>query len=422
MCSSDLMRQSGDWITPRVFGEPQFEKPVLFYWETSVSQLLLGDDEFGARFPGALAASLVVFLTWGIGRRLLSPLAGFLGAVVVGTGGLFVVMSRLMLTDLSHTLFITGAMWCLWRAFHDEPGRLRWLLALTLCSTLSMLTKGPQGLLFVAMTGLAYGWLTGRRSPWTWRSLALCVPLWLLLAGPWFAAMFMLHKSGPTSAATGWGYYWDSFFVHENWDRFFHAEHKGNDHWYYYLEMLVGGSIPWIPLVVASLWETLSGFRRRFREEPGLAFVVCWLAPSYAFMTVAASKLPSYVFFLTVPVGLLAGLTLERWITQGFGRVERWAVGLFTLLQGVALIWYMPTFHPNALPFLPQLIALGVPLAGCPLDEKISEMHWMRGQGDALGALALVCIDNPLLPGTGHRICNDCMKACVFQKIGRAHV
>ena len=36
--------------------------------------------------------------------------------------------------------------------------------------------------------------------------------------------------------------------------------------------------------------------------------------------------------------------------------------------------------------------------------------------GDALGALALVCIDNPMLPGTGHRICNDCMKACVFQK------
>ncbi len=59
---------------------------------------------------------------------------------------------------------------------------------------------------------------------------------------------------------------------------------------------------------------------------------------------------------------------------------------------------------------------LGVPLAGCPLEEKISEMHLMRQKGDALAALALVCIDNPMLPGTGHRICNDCMKACVFQK------
>ena len=59
---------------------------------------------------------------------------------------------------------------------------------------------------------------------------------------------------------------------------------------------------------------------------------------------------------------------------------------------------------------------LGVALDGCPLDEKISEMHKMRQHGDVLAALALVCIDNPMLPGTGHRICNDCMKACVFQK------
>ncbi|MGE5414120.1 MAG: FAD-dependent oxidoreductase, partial [Syntrophomonadaceae bacterium] len=59
---------------------------------------------------------------------------------------------------------------------------------------------------------------------------------------------------------------------------------------------------------------------------------------------------------------------------------------------------------------------LGVPLAGCPLDEKISEMHELRREGDAIGALALVCVDNPMCPGTGHRICNDCMKGCIFQK------
>ncbi|EYF07994.1 FAD-dependent oxidoreductase [Chondromyces apiculatus] len=59
---------------------------------------------------------------------------------------------------------------------------------------------------------------------------------------------------------------------------------------------------------------------------------------------------------------------------------------------------------------------LGVPLNGCPLCEKISEMHVMRQGGDSVASIALVCIDNPMLPGTGHRICNDCMKACVYQK------
>ena len=59
---------------------------------------------------------------------------------------------------------------------------------------------------------------------------------------------------------------------------------------------------------------------------------------------------------------------------------------------------------------------LGIELKGCPLDEKISEMHQLRREGDSLGALALVVIDNPMCPGTGHRICNDCMKGCIFQK------
>jgi NADPH-dependent glutamate synthase beta subunit-like oxidoreductase/NAD(P)H-flavin reductase len=59
---------------------------------------------------------------------------------------------------------------------------------------------------------------------------------------------------------------------------------------------------------------------------------------------------------------------------------------------------------------------LGVTLTGCPLDEKISEMHLLQRDGHPLGALAVAMIDNPMIPATGHRICNDCMKACIYQK------
>ena len=58
----------------------------------------------------------------------------------------------------------------------------------------------------------------------------------------------------------------------------------------------------------------------------------------------------------------------------------------------------------------------GVTLAGCPLSEKISEMNVVRQRGNAVGALAIVTVDNPMAAATGHRICNDCMKSCVFQK------
>ncbi|MBV9734766.1 MAG: FAD-dependent oxidoreductase [Acidisphaera sp.] len=63
-----------------------------------------------------------------------------------------------------------------------------------------------------------------------------------------------------------------------------------------------------------------------------------------------------------------------------------------------------------------QKSVFGVTLAGCPLEEKISEMHALRAQGCVLGAFAAIAVDNPMMAATGHRICNDCMKACIYQK------
>jgi len=63
-----------------------------------------------------------------------------------------------------------------------------------------------------------------------------------------------------------------------------------------------------------------------------------------------------------------------------------------------------------------QKSPFGVTLAGCPLEEKISEMNLLKSEGFSLGALAVAMVDNPLLAATGHRICNDCMKACIYQK------
>ena len=60
--------------------------------------------------------------------------------------------------------------------------------------------------------------------------------------------------------------------------------------------------------------------------------------------------------------------------------------------------------------------AFGVPLAGCPLEEKISEFHMVKARGEPLAALGIIAVDNPMVAGTGHRICNDCMKSCIYQK------
>ena len=60
--------------------------------------------------------------------------------------------------------------------------------------------------------------------------------------------------------------------------------------------------------------------------------------------------------------------------------------------------------------------AHGISLTGCPLEQKISESHVLKEEGFSIGALAMIMVDNPLLPATGYRICNACMKACIYQK------
>ena len=59
--------------------------------------------------------------------------------------------------------------------------------------------------------------------------------------------------------------------------------------------------------------------------------------------------------------------------------------------------------------------AFGEPLAGCPLGERISEFQALKREGWPISALAMIVVDNPMAAATGHRICNDCVKACVYQ-------
>ena len=40
----------------------------------------------------------------------------------------------------------------------------------------------------------------------------------------------------------------------------------------------------------------------------------------------------------------------------------------------------------------------------------------VKARGEPLAALGIIAVDNPMAAATGHRICNDCMKSCIYQK------
>src|SRR5438067_1016245 len=57
--------------------------------------------------------------------------------------------------------------------------------------------------------------------------------------------------------------------------------------------------------------------------------------------------------------------------------------------------------------------AFGVTLAGCPLEERISEFHKLRAEGWPIGALAVICIDNRTARATAAGFSNAARKACI---------
>src|SRR5215831_20407456 len=50
------MAQTGDWVTPRLYGQPWFEKPILYYWAAAGGFRMHLPAEWAARLPSAVAA------------------------------------------------------------------------------------------------------------------------------------------------------------------------------------------------------------------------------------------------------------------------------------------------------------------------------------------------------------------------------
>src|SRR5215471_14769063 len=94
------MFASGDLISPRLSGCLWFEKPVLLYWMAVASYKALGVNEFAARLPSAICATLTaLFLYYAVGRKVNNK-AGFLSAVVLLTSPLFIGFGRAAVPDM----------------------------------------------------------------------------------------------------------------------------------------------------------------------------------------------------------------------------------------------------------------------------------------------------------------------------------
>ncbi len=314
------MVQSGDWVTPQIYGEPQFEKPILYYWMVAAAFKFIGETEFAGRMPATVFATILTLLVWWFGSRVWNARTGFLSALVMATGLEFCVMSRLMLTDVPLAAFIAGSVFCYWLAVREVEHRDKWMFWHLVWAGFAVLTKGPLGSLVTIMATVAFSIGTKRGHLFRGRGFWWGVVAYAVIVVPWYAAMFAWHAKP----------FWEEFFIRDNWMRVLVAEHPSNNHIWYYPGLLLLGSLPWMPAVALTVRRVWG----RLREDEAAFFQWCWLLTSLVFLTICQSKIPSYAFYLFVPLGLLVGRTLDNLLEHGFASAgERRLVIGFAVFQ-----------------------------------------------------------------------------------------
>jgi 4-amino-4-deoxy-L-arabinose transferase-like glycosyltransferase len=302
--SAREMVASGDWITPHYNYEPRFQKPVLYYWLTSVTYLATGPTEFGARLWAALAGLGLVLVTAACGRRWYDESTGLLAGAIVATNFGYFSIARMALPDLPLTFCITLAIWAaMVSTLEQERSPRKFVLVAGLALGLGFLMKGPVGVIIPLLVIIPVLVIERRAIGVTPIDLILGFVVMIAVAMPWYLLMWFRHGND----------YLQSFFVGDNFERF--ATDRFNDPrpWWFYLPVVAGGLLPWTPLAITWLGPITSFILRRRDTSTIDLRLILWAALPLVFYTLSVGKQPRYVLPVLPPLALLlAASIIER--------------------------------------------------------------------------------------------------------------
>src|SRR5437879_6163823 len=333
------MVQSGDWLTPTLNGTPRFAKPILIYWLIACSYLVFGVSEFTARLPSALFGALLVLMQYAFATRLLGPTVGFRAALMLLLNFEMLAIGRMVLTDMVLVFFTTLSIFSFFLAMAGEGRAKRWYWGFYVGMALATLTKGPVGVLVPLLPVIPYLLLTRR-----WREvvpecrLLTGTAVFLLIAAPWYAAMFLLHGAGYAASARG-----------DTLTRFFSVIGGHGGTILFYIPILLLGFFPWSGFLPSALVEAL-----RERQDPQRALqTLCavWVLGVFIFFTLSSTRLPHYIAPLFPAAALLVAASWDRSLSAQGGRagaVSFWltlGVGCVLGLAFVGLDWAYERFN-----------------------------------------------------------------------------
>ena len=293
------MARTGDYVTPRLWGAPWFEKPPLLYWMTAAGTLAGLSPEVAARLPVALLS--LAFL--GISYALLYHEFGFkvaaVSIVLLASSAAWIAFTDLSLTDLPLAVFFSLAVFLALPLLRTRPEerRIRWrFAAMGACLGLAALAKGlvPVGLSLPAL------WVLRRY----WRQSWAALVAFLAVAAPWYAAVY-LRNGAP---------FIEELFIKHHFERLYSAALQHVQPWYYYLPVLLIAMFPWTPLAGFLLGRGIQWDQRR-------RFLAAIFVFGFVLFSISLNKLPGYVLPLMPSLFVLLGSRFER---VPFAHLPRW--------------------------------------------------------------------------------------------------
>ena len=272
------MARTGDFITPRLWDLPWFEKPALTYWLIAFGTRLGLDAELAARVPIAvLSLAFCAFVFWWLKPRFGFDEACVITAILATNAG-WIAYSHLAVTDLPLAVCFGTSMLLLFDWLDD--GEAHWLPWSGVALGFAILAKGLVPLMLAAPVF----WFGRHR----WRDWPRWLAPALAVAAPWYLAC-TYHN--------GWRFI-EVFFLQHHFGRFFSKELQHAQPFWYYVPVLLGLLMPWAPL--------LAGLR--LLGDPRLHFTAAWLGFGFVFFSASTNKLPGYLLPLIPAAAILLGV------------------------------------------------------------------------------------------------------------------
>jgi 4-amino-4-deoxy-L-arabinose transferase-like glycosyltransferase len=360
--STQEMISTGNYFSPKYFGEDRFQKPILYYWLIVVSYMLFGVNWFAARFVAVVFAGLSVCLTWLLCKRLFNRRVADLSVVVLMTIPLFFRHAKNAVPDMVLNFFIVLAVYYGVRViqataegFSQQPEATASskdsLLYFVACA-IGFMIKGFAALLIPLLTIILYS-LTTRNIKILYR-LRLVRGLLIMCAiiGPWFLYMLKIHGQE----------YLSYMLVDETKNRLM-TDSSGNvllkvaanffDHIIFYLGIIGSYFAPWYVFLIGGIPLAFKNIRSDHRTREGLRLMLIWFFVVLMLFSMMYFSINHYMLVLSTPFAVLVSYFLLENFDQKFflGRALRFLrkyISIFIFTIGVIAFGFLFVFMAGA--------------------------------------------------------------------------